>query len=142
MHVILAFIVDILRLRMIVQLRNLCSVYELWKYAFAMLIFIKPICFLKSCIKNIAYYLACHSRYPTRTHNARIRHSMLRFKVLERRLWCADISITIQIISDIIFQHTFPSNEDHLSVQNYLRNLSTNQSGLRQSEKRSKLKMW
>jgi hypothetical protein len=57
---------------------------------------------------------------------------MLRFEVLERRLWRDDISITVQIISDIVFQHTFPSNKDHLSVQNYLSDSNTNEISLRQ----------
>ena len=137
----MAVIVNILCLRTIVQLPNLYSVYELLRDTFGMLIFFKPICFLKSCFKNIACYLACHSRYATRTHNTRIRHSMLRFKVLERRLWRADISRAVRIISNIVFQHTLPSNKDHLSVQNYLSNLNTNQSGLHQSGKRSKSKV-
>ena len=107
-----------------------------------MLIFYKPICFLKSCFKNIACYLVYHSRYATCTHDARIRHSVVRFKVLERRLWRADISITVQIISNIVFQHTLPSNKDHLSVQNYFSNLNMNQSGLRQSGNRSKSNVW
>ena len=99
------------------------------------------LCFLKSCFKNIACYFACHSRYDTCTHDARIRHSVVHLKVLKRRLCRTDISITVQIISDIVFQHKLTLNEDNLSAQNYLSNLNMNQSDLGQSGKRSKSKM-